>query len=136
VPIWIEASRRGLEIVAATPSEHQLELLRGHDYRVMRFALTCSVCGRREATGSVPGGEEANETVGVCDRCRRKLRRRTVRDLRTRLRARPPEPGKRVLEVPVELAAFRTWRVARPGVRARTATLEALAHVARRDGPE
>jgi SAM-dependent methyltransferase len=136
VSFWLQASRRGLEVVAATPSGRQLAELQGHDYRVMRFALTCSVCGRREATGSVPGGEEANETVGVCDRCRRKLRRRTVRDLRTRLRARPPEPGKRVLQMPIELRAFRTWRVAEPGVRARTATLEALAHVARRDGPE
>src|SRR5205823_6294583 len=50
--------------------------------------------------------------------------------VRERLRALPPAPGERVLEYPVELRGFRSWRAVRGDPRREWETLQALVRIA------
>ena len=117
VPHWLEADRRGVEVLIASPSGGQLRRLNGHACDRVHLVIKCQRCGAADAVGyfRLPDREA---TVSVCESCREEMLREGHRDIVGRLRALPPSPGEDVVEQPVELPECAGWRVTRPDCRA------------------
>ena len=118
VPRWIEASKRGVEVLVSMPSQAQLLSLAGTDFEELRFTIVCESCGREEATGFVlaPTGDGTLALCPVCD----EEREAAVRDeIVERLRREEPFPGEEKIYQPVELDECSGWQSLRPDSRAR-----------------
>jgi hypothetical protein len=65
---WIDASRRGVELILCIPSVPQLDLLRGHPFSETVFKIPCQKCGKVEASTFlvIP---ESEMTVTLCSEC-------------------------------------------------------------------
>ena len=112
VDAWCAASDRGVEVLIASPSDGQLELLlqRGHSPRVL--TLTCQKCGRKEAAEFFCHMDE-NRTEAVCDGCYEKVRKATEKKAVRLLKKQAPHPGKKIIYQPVELPACEHWEIIR-----------------------
>ena len=117
VPHWLEADRRGLHLLIASPSGGQLRRLDGHACDRVHLVIRCQRCGAADAVHyfRLPDREA---TVSVCESCREEMLREGHRQILQRLRAMPPSPGQAVTEQPVELPECAGWRVTRPDCRA------------------
>jgi SAM-dependent methyltransferase len=109
---WQRASERGVEVLVAAPSGDQLRLLTAVDHSRIDLELPCQHCRsqRAEEATVVANG---NGTSSLCADCFRMLAHRAEGEIADLLRAEHPYPGEEVLYQPVELPAFREWRLAR-----------------------
>lgn len=122
VPVWLDASRRGLEVLVATPSVPQLEMLEGNDFEHTTLSVTCQKCGDRDATDSiVVPGEDA--TLALCEPCMTDAVEQVRAEVVERLQTQPPHPGEKALYQPVELAETVDWKVIRKDSEARATTM-------------
>ena len=113
VPHWLEADRRGLHLLIASPSGGQLRRLNGHACDRVHLVITCQRCGAADAVGyfRLP---DRDATVSVCEACRDEMTRLGHRQIVDRLREMAPSPGQEVTEQPVELPECAGWQVTRP----------------------
>lgn len=121
VPHWLEASRRGVEIVISTPSPPQLELLKGHPVIETVFTTKCQKCGLTEASTFLVDPESpSRETIALCPNCNERIMEVARRDLLERLRRQAPYPGEAAIYQPVdELPECTNWKIVRPDSKAR-----------------
>jgi SAM-dependent methyltransferase len=127
---WLEASQRGLDVLLAMPSDHQLHLLDGQGYEEKRFAIECERCRAREATTFlIP--PEATRSLALCDECAAELTDEARAEIVERLERQAPYPGEKVVYQPIELEEVADWWVLRPDSAKR---LEIVADVLREAG--
>jgi hypothetical protein len=107
VPAWVDADDRGLDVLLTTPSRRQLDAFDrlGHRYGRTHLRALCSVCERREAGRYFRRGGD-DDSLSVCKRCARRLRREVRGVLRRRIKADESAAGK-ARAYPVELRGFR-----------------------------
>jgi SAM-dependent methyltransferase len=123
---WRAASHRGVEVVVAAPSDHQIELLDADEYLDIPLPVDCERCRTRSAKEAVilPDG---NGAISVCEQCFAELAEEAKMTIVKCLRDEHPYPGEDALYQPVEIAELRNWRLARWDTHARA---EAVAGVA------
>ena len=117
VPHWLEADRRGVELLIASPSGGQLRRLDGHACDRVHLVIRCQRCGAADAVSYFRLADR-EATVSVCESCRDEMVREGHRQILDRLRAMHPSPGEQVIEQPVELPECAGWHVTRPDYRA------------------
>ena len=112
VDAWCAASDRGVNVLIASPSNGQLELLlqRGHSPKVL--TLACQKCGAKEAAEFFCHMDE-NRTEAVCDGCYEKVKKATAKKAARLLKKQAPHPGKKIIYQPVELPACERWEIIR-----------------------
>jgi SAM-dependent methyltransferase len=113
VPHWLEADRRGLHLLIASPSGGQLRRLNGHACDRVHLVIPCQRCGAADAV-SYFRRPDREATISVCEACREEMVREGHRQILERLRAMPPSPGQEVTQQPVELPECAAWHVTRP----------------------
>jgi SAM-dependent methyltransferase len=121
VPHWLEASRRGVQIVISTPSLPQLELLKGQPLTETEFTTECQKCGASKAsTFLVVPESPTRETMALCSGCKEQMMDVARRDLLERLRRQAPHPGEKAIYQPIdELPETADWKIVRPDSKAR-----------------
>ena len=112
-PGWLDASARGLEVVVATPSEAQRDLLRSGDFVKRVLSSPCRRCGRAPASTALVD-VTGETTLAVCGTCDQELVAAGRADILARLLEQAPFPGEPALYQPVELPECEDWRVLRP----------------------
>jgi SAM-dependent methyltransferase len=130
---WLEASRRGLELLISMPSPEQVAAL-GGSATEERLTVPCRRCGRADAVVSLvlPGDFDATSLCAACDQ---ELTTQARAEVVDRLRRQAPYPGEEVIYQPVELAECASWRVLRIDSKQRVDVMSAVAEeVAARDG--
>lgn len=118
VPSWIAAAERGVDLIIATPSDEQAEMLTRDVAEQIELPITCERCGKATATTFVilPG---ADSTAAVCASCDRAWADEVRVELLDRLLRQGPYPSEKALYQPVEFAECADWRVLRPDSEAR-----------------
>ena len=112
VDSWCAAAARGVEVLIASPSVAQLKALRKRGHEARKLKLNCQICSVREASGFFCHLDQ-DRTEAVCEQCSL-LTKKTVRaDIVRQLQSNPPEPGKKCVYQPVELAECSGWNVIR-----------------------
>jgi SAM-dependent methyltransferase len=109
---WTSASERGVEVVVAAPSDHQLRLLKGEKYSANNFGVSCERCGIRPALEVVVTAD-GRGTLSLCDPCFQELAREAQAQIIQCLRDEHPFPGEEAIYQPVELPTLADWRLAR-----------------------
>jgi hypothetical protein len=110
---WLEASRRGLELLIAMPSNEQLGLFGDEPYTHTICTLPCQSCGLTDAVNFiVVPGEDA--TLSLCAECYRHRVDAARREIIERLERQAPYPGEKTIYQPVEFEECRDWNVLRP----------------------
>jgi SAM-dependent methyltransferase len=130
---WLEASRRGLELLISTPSREQVAAL-GGSASEEHLTVPCQRCGHADAVSSLvlPGDLDATSLCAACDQ---ELTAQARAEIVDRLREQAPYPGEEVIYQPVELAECASWRVLRIDSKQRVDVMSAVAEeVAARDG--
>jgi Methyltransferase domain len=119
---WRAASERGVEVVVAAPSDHQIGLLDEREYVEIALPVDCRRCGERPAEEALidSGGNGAMSVCGPCFEELAEEARRTIVDC---LRDEHPFPGEEALYQPVEIPEVREWRLARRDSYARAETV-------------
>ena len=122
---WAAASRRGVDVLVATPSAPHLERLRTERTVEKRLTVLCSSCRQREASETfvLP---EALDSSPFCEECARNLVGTAKEEMLERLESQPPYPGERALYQPIELQECASWRVLRADSSARAELLREL----------
>ena len=115
---WVRASERGVDVLVAAPSGHQVYRLNGHHYEEQTFTMTCQRCREREAT-MITISPDGDEALSLCVRCFDELAAAGRAEIVTNLRDEHPFPGEDALYQPVELEECEGWRLARPDTAAR-----------------
>ncbi len=116
---WIEASRRGVEVLVSTPSVPQLRLLKDEGFTETVFKMQCQRCGQSEASTFIVM-PETKTTTALCGPCSAEMTEVARRDLLERLQRQPPYPGEQALYQPIdELPECATWRIVRPDSKVR-----------------
>jgi hypothetical protein len=137
VPAWLQAARRGVEILLTNPSVAQVQEL-GDRLTEERLTLPCQRCGLRDATTSYLAPDR-DATIAVCAACDEELVTTARAEIVRRLEEQAPHPGQRIIYQPVELPECADWEVLRADSETRldlmTRVLEA-AGVYRRDPRE
>lgn len=118
VDAWLSASRRGVEIIIASPTDEQVQMLSEAGHKATVLSFTCQECGVRDAETFFCHMDE-NRTVSVCKVCHDSLRQEVETQIVKQLRANAPHAGKEALYQPVELPACSNWRVIRKDSEAR-----------------
>ena len=108
---WRLASKRGVELVVAAPSGHQILLLDDQEYVVTNLAVRCQRCESRNATEVVITADGG--TLSVCEECFGALATEARATIVKCLRDEHPSPGEDALYQPVELPELEGWRLAR-----------------------
>jgi SAM-dependent methyltransferase len=109
---WRTASERGVEVVVAAPSDHQIQLFGKREYVDISLVVDCQRCGRRPAEEAVIPAD-GNEAISVCSRCFGELAEEAKATIAECLREEHPFPGEDALYQPVEIPELRDWRLAR-----------------------
>jgi thymidine kinase/SAM-dependent methyltransferase len=109
---WMDASNRDLEVLIATPSTEQTQLL-GERPTVKQLSVTCGRCGIAEAFVSLvfPGDRDATP---LCSQCEAAVIHEARSKIVRRLKDQAPYPGEETIYQPVEISPCHTWRVLRP----------------------
>jgi len=115
---WLDASARGLDIVVATPSAEQLEILHAHGCQETRFTVMCQKCAATEATKFVLSPDR-DITISACDKCHAEMVAEARQEILDRLERQDPYPGEQAIYQPVEFQECSGWRVLRPDTDAR-----------------
>jgi SAM-dependent methyltransferase len=108
---WSLASKRGVEVVVAAPSGHQILLLDDQEYVVTNLTVRCQRCESCDATEVVITAD--GSTLSVCGACFGELATEARATIVQCLRDEHPFPGEEVLYQPVEFPELDTWRLAR-----------------------
>ena len=108
---WSQASKRGVEVVVAAPSGHQMLLLDDEDYVTTKLTVQCQRCASRSATEVIITAEGG--TLSVCGDCFAELADEARATIVQSLRDEHPSPGEDALYQPVELPEVAEWRLAR-----------------------
>ncbi len=120
---WIEAARRGVEVLVVTPSYGQTKNLNGTDFHQHVFTMKCERCNEREATASIVLPDR-DGTLSVCAECERAIVRDARIEILDRLEKQPPYPGEKAIYQPIdELPECADWRVLRPDSASRVALM-------------
>ncbi len=112
VPHWVEASRRGIDVLVAQPSKSQRQLLEGYAFEETLLAMQCRECDAADASMFV-WLADPDVTVATCATCHLEMQsaaRRQVLDLLTQHN---PSQDERVLHVPIELEEYSDWTIIR-----------------------
>jgi len=112
VESWCAAADRGAELLIASPSTSQLELLRERGHQSTQLSIKCQACGHREATTFFAHKDE-DRTESVCEACHAEMRADAEREVVDRLERGMPYPGEQWAYQPVELNACADWKVVR-----------------------
>jgi thymidine kinase len=109
---WIEASDRDLDVLIATPSIEQSQLL-GDRPTVKQLSVVCGRCGVAEAFVSLvfPGDKQATP---LCAQCEAAVVHEARSKIWTLLRDEAPFPGEERIYQPVEVSPFHKWSTLRP----------------------
>lgn len=119
VPYWIEASRRGLDIIISTPSIPQLELLKNQPITETILTMPCQDCSIREAATFVID-PQFDTTVALCPQCNERRTEAARRDVLQCLQRQAPHPGEKSIYQPIdEIPECVDWNVVRPDSKAR-----------------
>lgn len=108
---WSLASKRGVEVVVAAPSNHQMVLLDEQEYVATNLTVRCQRCESRNAKEVIittDGG-----TLSVCEACFRELAEEARATIIECLRDEHPSPGEDALYQPVDFPELDGWRLAR-----------------------
>jgi SAM-dependent methyltransferase len=109
---WKAASQRGVEVVIAAPSDHQIGLLDEREYVDIALTVDCQRCRKRAAKEALISSD-GNSAMSVCSRCFKELAEEAKRTIVECLREEHPFPGEEALYQPVEIPEVRDWRLAR-----------------------
>jgi SAM-dependent methyltransferase len=116
---WLDASRRGLDVVISTPSIPQLELLKSQSITETLLTMLCQDCGVREASTFVVD-PQSETTIAMCSQCNEARTEAVRRDLLERLQRQAPHPGQKSIYQPIdEIPECLNWNVVRPDSKAR-----------------
>jgi SAM-dependent methyltransferase len=109
---WRSASDRGVEVVVAAPSNHQVGRLDHGEYAEVNLDITCQRCESRKAVEIIieSNGEG---TLSVCGPCFEELTAEARSTIVQCLREEHPFPGEEALYQPVDFSELKTWRLAR-----------------------
>ena len=126
VPHWIEASRRGVEVLISMPSEPQLTLLKDEPHTETVFQVTCQRCNQENAFTFVVV-PETGLTMALCPKCHAEMADAARREILERLERQPPHPGEKAIYQPVdELPECADWKVVRPDSKARAEVMSKI----------
>lgn len=108
---WAAAADRGVEVLVAAPSDHQVGALKGVEHMTVNLALPCRRCGRSNASNvTIDAG---GDTLTVCSPCYTELHREAWNTIVSCLRDEHPSPGEEFLYQPVPLPQLSEWKLAR-----------------------
>jgi SAM-dependent methyltransferase len=126
VEAWIEAERRGVDVVVSSLSEQQVAILKERSYPVTRLTVPCMLCGKDRGRHSHELFHTAERGfVVVCDACREAVARNQCRsepssldgelceELTSELRRMKPFPGKEHAYQPVFGLDLPGWELVR-----------------------
>lgn len=109
---WARASEKGVEVMLATPSGPQRQVLGAHGFTETSFSVQCQSCGANEATSAIVLPDDS--TLALCQTCDLEKTREARAEIVRLLHAQGPYPGESVIYQPVELSECADWRVLRP----------------------
>ena len=118
VQAWCDASDRGADVLLASVSEEQMDLLTQRGYESTVLPIACQECRDEEAKTFFALVDE-NRTISVCDACHDEMKRRVEQQVVKSLEAQAPHPGRNIIYQPVGLSACEDWEVIREDSAAR-----------------
>ncbi len=109
---WLEAARRGVEVIVVMPSDAQKKILARGRLEFENFVMRCQRCDEAEATRRfVVYGK--NETYSTCAPCAAKIKKQVKAQVLDMLEAQRPYPGEKRIYQPVLFCPGGEWEVLR-----------------------